>query len=268
VYHHKDERTFVGFDGKAQMEGHHCKLVSAGNCVCRCHRVFRHEYNPALSTKFLYGCGPLTATACNPSGNFDAFASLAPTKAPTKAPTAVPNYAGKTCYDNWQANKMCTDGNCAAATADGATASFVLKPTHAGASNDEWKVWCSGGASKGHYMGVCHAGKLYTAKRFDPVASFDCGVFAAQQNGLVTTCGYWGRQCTSGITDFAAGSDASGADASSLYPGGAHPYDITVFPGVANGKFPAYYPGLGSGITDPAPFREWDTSTTQIASGI
>jgi len=209
---------------------------------------------------------------CNPGGVFDTWVTDAPTPAPTEPPTpspTAPSYVGKACYDNWQAGSMCTNGVCPGSCPTcGQTANFVMKPTHYGASNDEWKVWCSGGASKGHYMGVCHAGKLYTAKRFDPVASFDCGVFAAQQNGLVTTCGYWGRQCTSGITDFAAGSDASGADASSLYPGGAHPYDITVFPGVANGKFPAYYPGLGSGITDPAPFREWDTSTTQIASVI
>lgn len=47
-------------------EGHHCKLIggAAGSCACRCHKTFRHAYNPAVASRFDEMCGPLTATPC------------------------------------------------------------------------------------------------------------------------------------------------------------------------------------------------------------
>ena len=221
MYHDKAERTYVADDGTSQTEGHHCKLVAGvgSKCECRCHMVFRHDYNPLSTSNFLYGCGPLTATVCNPGGVFDTWVTDAPTPAPTEPPTpspTAPSYVGKACYDNWQAGSMCTNGVCPGSCPTcGQTANFVMKPTHYGASNDEWKVWCSGGASKGHYMGVCRNGELFSPKRWDAATHFECNIFAAQENGAVTTCGYWGRGCTNGATDFVAGNSNSGGAARS-----------------------------------------------------
>ena len=73
--------------------------------------------------------------------------------------------------------------------------------------------------------------------------NFDCGKEVVQAVGGTgtTTCGYWGRGCTDGSTDFAAGTAAAG---------GAGP--------LTGGKFPAYEPSVRSGITSPAPFRDWN----------
>ena len=198
--------------------------------------MFRHAYNPhslntnaKTSAAYDYQCGPTTATACNADGTFDEYITSAPTQAPTKAPTAAVSYAGQACWDLLSSN-----------------AELVIKPTHPSAANDEWKVWCAGaGASKGHYQGVCRDGTLYSPKRWDVEASFTCNAPAAQQTGAVTTCGFYGRQCTDGSTDFTPG------------PAGSA---VGPLPG---GGFPAYFANIRSGITDPAPFREWDTAGAQ-----
>jgi hypothetical protein len=129
----------------------------------------------------------------------------------------------------------------------------VIKPTRAGKSKDEYKVWCANGLSKGHYQGVCRDGILYSPERWDNVMNFDCGKEVVQAVGGTgtTTCGYWGRGCTDGSTDFAAGTAAAG---------GAGP--------LTGGKFPAYEPSVRSGITSPAPFRDWNgpVAATPVAA--
>ena len=66
----------------------------------------------------------------------------------------VEGTAGQKCFENWQDNKLCNNGECpTSCPLCGQQSLFVIKPTRAGKSKDEYKVWCANGLSKGHYQG-------------------------------------------------------------------------------------------------------------------
>jgi hypothetical protein len=79
VYHDKDERKHLRPEGAEpgqpqtawENEGHHCKLVGV-TCSCKCHKMFRHAYNPhslntnaKTSAAYDYQCGPTTSIVCD-----------------------------------------------------------------------------------------------------------------------------------------------------------------------------------------------------------
>jgi hypothetical protein len=77
VYHSAGERWFNATAGAGARlpEGHHCKILAAGPCACRCHAKFRHNYNPKFASSFDSACG-MVGLAC------DSTRVLMPTPAP------------------------------------------------------------------------------------------------------------------------------------------------------------------------------------------
>jgi hypothetical protein len=69
VYHNSKERYFMPKGGaKRRQEGHHCRMQggAASACTCRCHKTFRHGYNPkgAGAAAFDMQCGVLHGLEC------------------------------------------------------------------------------------------------------------------------------------------------------------------------------------------------------------